>query len=85
MGFRPIDVGPVTMGFRLSTEKTGWDIYQNLVYPKGAYILHMIRMMMWSPKDGDAALQGHHARLSQHLSPAAPPPPRTSRPSSKNT
>ncbi len=53
MGFRPIDVGPVTMGFRLSTEKTGWDIYQNLVYPKGAYILHMIRAMMWSPKDGD--------------------------------
>jgi len=52
-GFRPIDVGPVTMGFRLSTEKTGWDIYQNLVYPKGAYILHMIRMMMWSPKEGD--------------------------------
>jgi hypothetical protein len=54
MGFRPIDVGPVTMGFRLITEKTGWNVYQNLVYPKGAYILHMIRMMMWSPKDGDA-------------------------------
>ncbi|HEV2135480.1 MAG TPA: M1 family aminopeptidase [Terracidiphilus sp.] len=55
MGFRPIDVGPVTMGFRLITEKTGWNVYQNLVYPKGAYILHMIRMMMWSPKDSDAA------------------------------
>ena len=53
-GFRPIDVGPVTMGFRLSTDKTGWDIYQNLVYPKGAYILHMVRMMMWTPKEGDA-------------------------------
>ncbi len=53
MGFRPIDVGPVTMGFRLSSEKTGWDIYQNLVYPKGAYILHMIRTMMWSPRDQD--------------------------------
>lgn len=52
-GFRPIDVGPVTMGFRLSTQKTGWDIYQNLVYPKGAFILHMVRMMMWSPKEGD--------------------------------
>jgi aminopeptidase N len=52
-GFRPIDVGPVTMGIRLSSPKTGWDIYQNLVYPKGAYILHMVRMMMWSPKDGD--------------------------------
>ena len=53
MGFRPIDVGPVTMGFRLSTEKTGFNVYQNLVYPKGAYILHMIRMMMWNPKEGD--------------------------------
>ena len=53
-GFRPIDVGPVTMGARLSSPKTGWDVYQSLVYPKGAYILHMIRMMMWSPKDGDA-------------------------------
>jgi hypothetical protein len=52
-GFRPIDVGPVTMGFRLATQKTGWSIYQNLVYPKGAYILHMIRMMMWSPQEGD--------------------------------
>ena len=52
-GFRPIDVGPVTMGIRLSSPKAGWDIYQNLVYPKGAFILHMIRMMMWSPKDGD--------------------------------
>jgi aminopeptidase N len=52
-GFRPIDVGPVTMGFRLSSPKTGWSVYQNLVYPKGAYILHMIRMMMWSQKTGD--------------------------------
>jgi aminopeptidase N len=53
-GFRPIDVGPVTMGIRLSSPKTGWSVYQNVIYPKGAYILHMIRMMMWSPKDGDA-------------------------------
>ncbi len=52
-GFRPIDVGPVTMGIRLSTEKTGWDIFRDLVYPKGAYILHMIRMMMWSRDTGD--------------------------------
>lgn len=53
-GFRPIDVGPVTMGVRLSSPKTGYSVYDNLVYPKGAFILHMIRMMMWSPKDGDA-------------------------------
>jgi aminopeptidase N len=43
----------VTMGIRLSTQKTGWSVYQNLVYPKGAYILHMIRMMMSSQKTGD--------------------------------
>ena len=53
-GFRPIDVGPVTMGIRLSTQKTGWSVYRNLVYPKGAYILHMIRMMMYSQQTGDA-------------------------------
>jgi aminopeptidase N len=41
------------MGFRLSSPKTGWDIYGDLVYPKGAYILHMIRMMMWTQKEGD--------------------------------
>jgi len=52
-GFRPIDVGPVTMGFRLSTDKTGWNVYQSLVYPKGAFILHMIRMMMWTSQEGD--------------------------------
>jgi len=53
-GFRPIDVGPVTMGFRLSSPKTGWGVYTNLVYPKGAYILHMIRMLMYTKQTGDA-------------------------------
>jgi hypothetical protein len=53
MGFRAIDVGPVTMGYRLSTEKTGWSVTRELIYPKGAYILHMIQMMMWDPRDGD--------------------------------
>lgn len=53
-GLRAIDVGPVTMGIRLSSPKAGWSVYQNLVYPKGAYILHMLRMMMWDPQEGDA-------------------------------
>ena len=71
-GFRPIDVGPVTMGFRLSTQKTGFDIYQNLVYPKGAYILHMIRMMMWTPKEGDERFKAtmHDLVDSYRLKPA---------------
>jgi hypothetical protein len=52
-GFRPIEVGPLTMGMRLSSPKAGWNIYGDLVYPKGAFILHMIQMMMWNPREGD--------------------------------
>jgi len=29
------------------------DVTRRLIYPKGAYILHMIRMMMWNNKTGD--------------------------------
>jgi hypothetical protein len=52
-GFRPIDVGPVTQGYRLSSGRTG-AITSSLIYPKGAYILHMLRMMMWNRDQGDA-------------------------------
>jgi peptidase M1-like protein len=45
-GRRPIDVGPVTMGYRLNTAKSGFDITRRLIYPKGAYILQMVRFMM---------------------------------------
>jgi Peptidase family M1 domain len=47
-GFRAIDVGPLTMGYRTSNSRTGGQIYRRLIYPKGAYVLHMIRMMMWT-------------------------------------
>jgi hypothetical protein len=52
-GFRAIDVGPVTMGYRASSSRTGEDITRRLIYPKGAYILHMIRMMMYDRQNGD--------------------------------
>lgn len=52
-GFRPIEVGPVTQGYRLSSGSTG-DAASEVLYQKGAYILHMLRMMMWAPKEGDA-------------------------------
>ncbi|HTS10529.1 MAG TPA: M1 family aminopeptidase [Candidatus Limnocylindrales bacterium] len=52
-GFRPIDVGPVTMGYRLDNSKTGFSIGRSLIYPKGAYILQMVRMMMWNGQTGD--------------------------------
>jgi hypothetical protein len=52
-GFRAIDAGPVTMGYRASNSRTGFSTTRRLIYPKGAYILHMIRMMMWDRKTGD--------------------------------
>lgn len=52
-GFRAIDAGPVTMGYRASNSRTGFSTTRRLIYPKGAYILHMVRMMMWDRKTGD--------------------------------
>ena len=53
---KPYTVGPVTQGYRLNNGKTG-GVARRLIYPKGAYILHMLRMMMMDHKgggDGDA-------------------------------
>jgi hypothetical protein len=52
-GFRAIDAGPLTMGYRASNSRTGGDITRRLIYPKGAYVLHMIRMMMFDSRNGD--------------------------------
>jgi peptidase M1-like protein len=52
-GFRAIDAGPLTMGYRLSNSRSGLNLTRHLIYPKGAYILHMVRMMMWDRQTGD--------------------------------
>lgn len=52
-GYRAIDVGPLTMGYRLDNSKAGFNIARALIYPKGAYILQMVRMMMWNGQTGD--------------------------------
>ncbi len=46
------DAGPLWMGIRLDTYKTG-SAYRKLVYPKGGYILHMLRGLMWDPQTHD--------------------------------
>lgn len=48
---KPYTVGPVTQGYRLSSGKTR-AAYQFLVYPKGAFILHMLRQMMSDTAEG---------------------------------
>ena len=51
-GRRPSEVGSVYMGYRLDTAKTG-SVTRAMIYPKGAFILHMLRMMMFDNKGAD--------------------------------
>jgi hypothetical protein len=53
-GVAPNDAGPLWMGLRLISPRTQ-DAYQNVTYPKGAYVLQMLRSMMYSSQDGDKA------------------------------
>lgn len=55
-GKRPYTVGPVTQGYRLDSGKTG-GVTRFAIYPKGAYILHMLRMMMYDNKTQDKRFQ----------------------------
>jgi len=52
-GHRAADVGPLTMGYRLNTAKAGGNITRELIYPKGGYVLHMLRNLMWDRQAGD--------------------------------
>jgi len=51
-GRRNNDAGPIWMGLRLNTFKTP-GAYNGIVYPKGGYVLHMLRAVMYDPKTGD--------------------------------
>lgn len=50
----PYEAGPITEGWRLGTARTPAAGF--LIYPKGGYVLHMLRMMMFdgASKDPDA-------------------------------
>lgn len=48
---KPFTVGPITQGYRLNSAKTG-NVARSMIYPKGAFILHMIRMMMFDSRGG---------------------------------
>ena len=52
-GNRAVDVGPVTLGYRLQNARSGFDIPRRLIYPKGGYILQMVRFMLWESRAQD--------------------------------
>ena len=49
-GVAPNDAGPLWMGLRLISPKSR-DAYQNVTYPKGAYVLNMLRSIMYNNGD----------------------------------
>jgi len=51
-GVAPNDAGPLWMGLRLISPRTE-SAYQNVTYPKGAYVLEMLRSMMFSTQEGE--------------------------------
>ena len=53
-GHRPIDLGSVTMGSRVFAGEVEVNAVDALVHGKGAYILQMLRYMMYTQQKGDA-------------------------------
>jgi hypothetical protein len=53
-GVAPNDAGPLWLGLRLISPRTA-SAYQNVTYPKGAYVLSMLRSLMYTNKDHDKA------------------------------
>jgi len=65
-GRRPNDAGPLWLGERLDSVRND-DAYDAVVYGKGGYVLHMLRQMMYSPKEGDKPfIDMMHDFVSQH-------------------
>lgn len=53
-GHAPNDAGPIVLGFRLGMAEKLEGSYR-LIYSKGAFVLHMLRMLMWDRQAGDKA------------------------------
>jgi hypothetical protein len=69
-GVAPNDAGPIWMGLRLISPRTA-NAYQNVTYPKGAYILQMLRCMMNSEGDDKAFIAMMHEFVESHRDRAA--------------
>ena len=84
-GVAPNDAGPLWLGVRLISPHTA-SAYQNVTYPKGAYVLHMLRSMMYNLQDqapDKTFIAMMHDFVETHRD--RPAPPSHSRPLSKNT
>ena len=70
-GMAPNDAGPLWLGLRLNSPRTE-HAYQNVTYPKGAYVLQMLRSIMYSAQDQDKPfiammhdfVESHHDKMA---------------------
>lgn len=70
-GIAPNDAGPLWMGLRLKSPRTE-SAYQDVIYPKGAYVLQMLRSMMYDPEGQDKAfIAMMHEFVESHREKAA--------------
>jgi hypothetical protein len=70
-GIAPNEAGPLWMGLRLISPRTE-NAYQDVTYPKGAYVLQMLRSMMYGTQDGDKAfIAMMHDFVDRHREKAA--------------
>jgi Peptidase family M1 domain len=46
-------LGPIWMGERIASSETSGGSYQDLIYSKGGYVLHMLRMQLWDGRSAD--------------------------------
>jgi hypothetical protein len=46
-------LGPIWMGLRIRSSESDPFAYQDLVYSKGAYVLHMLQMQLWDGRSAD--------------------------------
>ncbi|HEX7183057.1 MAG TPA: M1 family aminopeptidase [Thermoanaerobaculia bacterium] len=46
------EAGPISLGWRLSTQRSPSAGFA-MIYSKGGYVLHMLRMMMWDGRSGN--------------------------------
>jgi aminopeptidase N len=46
-------LGPIWMGQRIASSETDGGSYQDLIYSKGGYALHMLRMQLTDPRNAD--------------------------------
>jgi hypothetical protein len=46
-------LGPIWMGRRIRSSETGPGSYQDLIYSKGGYVLHMLRMQLYDSRNPD--------------------------------